>query len=216
MHQWRRVAKIIRNDEHLCKNFIIIDVGIYFLIARVMKNPTTRGHSKGIKREKKTRYMSSDFIIDPIMHFRLSRRPRCTSKSERYRLRKILHAEPPLNPLHRVEMIFARIFLVFRPSSRIEVQGSLALLLPALACSFSLAEPSPRILAPSPSVCQFIFVSLFPSRRAPPRPVSRPRSCAASERARAAASACISRSLVIRARFQEYLQQTCLICHGLP
>lgn len=57
-----------------------------------------------------------------------------------HRFREILHAEPPLNPLHRVEVIFARIFLVFRPSSRIGVQGSLALLLSFSSFSFRSRE----------------------------------------------------------------------------
>lgn len=116
-------------------------------------------------------------------------------------LRKILHAEPPLNPLHRVEVIFARIFLVFCPSSRISgVQGSLALLLsfPLSSCSRS-SSPSRHIAANPRSL--FVHLSIYLRfslsivARSSPRPVSRPRSRAAFEREaseRIAASACIS------------------------
>lgn len=52
-----------------------------------------------------------------------------------------------------------------------------------LAFFLSLAPPSPRIRALSSSICQFIFVPLFPSWRVlRPRPVSRPRSRAAFKR----------------------------------
>lgn len=67
-------------------------------------------------------------------NFRFSRRLNASRRRARggiASLRKILHAEPPLNPLHRVEVIFARIFLVFCPSSRIG--GS------RLSLSFSLS-----------------------------------------------------------------------------
>lgn len=124
------------------------------------------------------------------------------SATNEKRHRKILHAEQPLNPLHRVEVIFARIFLVFRPSSRIGVQGSRfslfrsrvlslpVLLLPRHRCResafFFYLSPSRR-----PSVNSFSFLSFH---RAAHRhgQFSRPRSRAASEqrkRARITASA---------------------------
>jgi len=145
------------------------------------------------------------------------------------RHRKILHAEPPLNPLHRVEVIFARVFLVFRPSSRIGVQGSRS---PspssALACFFSPFPFTLTIAAVNPcslslsfsfssSVCQFIFVSLFPPCRTPPRPVSRPRSHAASEqrgRARSVASARIC--LAARARENLETKNRSTISNSFP
>lgn len=111
-----------------------------------------------------------------LANFRFSRRLNASRRRARggiAPLWKILHAEPPLNPLYRVEVIFARIFLVFCPSSRIGGSRfslsfflSLSLsLLSALAFFLSLAPPSSRILALSSSICQFIFVSLFPSWR---------------------------------------------------
>lgn len=124
-------------------------------------------------------------------------------KATVHRFREILHAEPPLNPLHRVEVIFARIFLVFRPSSRIGVQGSLALLLSFSSSLLSALESSLSSgLSPFSPLSHhaanprsfFLFLShrlraanlspflSFHRAYIPPRPVSRPRSCTASER----------------------------------
>lgn len=78
--------------------------------------------------------------------------------------RKILHAKPPLNPLHRVEVIFARIFLVFRPSSRIGVQGSCSpSLSSALACflsQFSISLAIVTTLSPFLSLSLVVRLSI--------------------------------------------------------
>lgn len=137
-------------------------------------------------------------------NFRLSRR---LNASRRARggiapLRKILHAEPPLNPLHRVEVIFARIFLVFCPSSRIGGSRlSLSFSLPpfrsrrarVLPLSHATIAANPRSLFVRLSI--YLRFSLSIVARSSPRPVSRPRSCAAFER-EASENCCIHVHLV--------------------
>jgi len=108
-------------------------------------------------------------------------------------------------------VIFARIFLVFRPSSRIGVQGSLALLLSPAPLLVSRSRPprlSPSRSRPSspsgsslslPSICQFISASLSRALRhgrsrghevAPRRSVRRATNKKSESRA---ASVCVTR-----------------------